>query len=86
MVQRKHFIIIIVLIVSKRYCLVMRYSNLLSIKLQYAYGSTILLFLFSDQMKNVYLEAKFKTLGAETTFECWILMYCIEEFGKLNIY
>ena len=86
MVQRKNFIIITVQIVSKRYCLVMRYSNLLSIKLQYAYGSTILLFLFSDQMKNVILEANFKTLGAETTFECWILLYCLEEFGKLNFY
>ena len=58
--------------------------KLLVSNLKYAYGSTILLFLFSDQMKNVFLEANFKTLGAETTFEYWILMYCIEEFGKLK--
>ena len=68
-------------IVSKRFCLTMRYSNLLSIKLHYVYGSTILFFLFSDQMKNAFLESNFKTLGAEKTFDFWLLLYCIEEIG-----
>ena len=78
--------IIISQFVSKRFCLTMRYSNLLSIKLQYVYGSTILFFLFSDQMKNAFLEANFKTLGSEKTFDCWLLMYCVEDFGKLSLY
>ena len=56
----------------------------MSIKLQYAYGSTILFFIFSDQMKNIVLEANFKFLGPEKTFDLWLLMFCIEEFGKLR--
>ena len=62
----------------------MRYSNLMSIKSQYVYGSTILFFLISDQMKNVFLEANYKIFGPEKTFDLWLLMYCIEEFGKLR--
>jgi len=58
----------------------LRQRNLLSIRLNYIYGSFQIYFVIFDQVKNILLEANFPNLGPEKTFFYWLLAFCIEDF------
>ena len=68
---------------SKKYYVVLRQENLMSIKLNYIYGSFQIFFVIFDQVKNILLEANYAHLGPETTLYYWHLEFCIEDFRKL---
>ena len=68
---------------SKKYCVVLRPENLMSIKLNYVYGSFQIFFVIGDQVKNILLEANFEHFGPEKTFFYWFLVFCVEDFRKI---
>ena len=63
----------------------MRQENLMSIKLNYVYGSYQIFFVIFDQVKNILLEANYAQLGPESTLYYWLLEFCIEDFCMIQI-